>query len=159
MAETPEQALAEAIGKVVGRVPGDQEWAGAILAALPEGWSLIGAKPMSTADFPVFVGPQTDRIDAFLNMLPGSLGDDTEIVAALDRLINAERAEAIANQPALSQTQEVERILAEIDTYAQEIREDWSDFDGRSNKNVLNGFTWAIHRALTAEPEGGTDGR
>ena len=35
-----------------------------------------------------------DPIDAFLNMLPGNLGDDRKIVAALDRLIDAERAEA-----------------------------------------------------------------
>jgi len=49
-------------------------------------------------------------------------------------------------------TSTIAQVCEEIDDYGQEVREDWSGFDGRTCRYILNGFTQRIRAALPSSP-------
>jgi hypothetical protein len=87
--------------------------------------------------------------------------EGAEAIKTMDHYRAAIEAEARANQPALSQTQEVERLRAALTNLS--VRHDWSPDLGHcicdAHIEARKLLTPEARRALTAESEGGTDGR
>ncbi len=44
--------------------------------------------------------------------------------------------------------EEIEKLLIELEEYAQDIRDDWSTFDGRELLKFIQNWTWQMRENL-----------